>query len=413
MRSKVEAAARAKWSNVNIVRVLDLTEDSGLVVTVGTLFKEMSLKPSILDEYTKDRGLDAHNMEGKTRFTHPSDRVVLEDEGARVVLTGENIDPGRCVTGVVAAVCGKVLPNGEFEVRGMCFAGLSPQSSLQRRIEIPEIGIPERKATDKYVALVSGLSLGDSKAASKMIHLQMFVDYCCGALGGEREHEVASQIVRVVIAGGVLHGTTELSQPTAYSTLRKQATTLAPLREADVRLTELASGVPVDLMPGASDPANYSLPQQPLHQCLFPGATKFGGHNLNRCTNPHDFEVDGVRFLGTAGQNVDDVARYSTLEDRVVILSEMLQWGHLIPTAPDTLSTYPFYDADPFIIEECPHVLFAGGQPDFGTALVRGQQGQTVRVISIPNIATSGIMVLVNLRTLAVHPIHFEMECSE
>lgn len=28
-----------------------------------------------------------------------------------------------------------------------------------------------------------------------------------------------------------------------------------------------------------------------------------------RVTNPHDFEVDGVHFLGTAGQNVDDVYR--------------------------------------------------------------------------------------------------------
>ena len=27
-------------------------------------------------------------------------------------------------------------------------------------------------------------------------------------------------------------------------------------------------------------------------------------------TNPHDFEVDSVHFLGTAGQNVDDVYRW-------------------------------------------------------------------------------------------------------
>ena len=29
-----------------------------------------------------------------------------------------------------------------------------------------------------------------------------------------------------------------------------------------------------------------------------------------RVTNPHDFEVDGVHFLGSAGQNVDDVYRW-------------------------------------------------------------------------------------------------------
>jgi len=72
-------------------------------------------------------------------------------------------------------------------------------------------------------------------------------------------------------------------------------------------LTELAAAVPVDVMPGAGDPANYSLPQQPLHRCMFPGAAGFS--TLERATNPHEFELDGVCFLGTSGQNVDDVYR--------------------------------------------------------------------------------------------------------
>ena len=45
-------------------------------------------------------------------------------------------------------------------------------------------------------------------------------------------------------------------------------------------LTQLAGAMPVDLMPGATDPANHSLPQQPLHHCLFPGAAAFP--TLNR-----------------------------------------------------------------------------------------------------------------------------------
>lgn len=73
-------------------------------------------------------------------------------------------------------------------------------------------------------------------------------------------------------------------------------------------LSELAAAVPVDIMPGAGDPANYTLPQQPLHRCLFPGAAAYS--SLHRATNPHDFEVDGVTFLGTSGQNVDDVYRW-------------------------------------------------------------------------------------------------------
>lgn len=395
MRPMVEAEAKARWPGVPVTRVLDVSEEAGEQAVIGTLYKEMALKPSILDEYTKDRVLGTHL--GRTRFTQPEDRVVLEDEGARVTLTGTGIDPGSCVTGLVAAVRGVVLSSGEFEVRDVCYAGMAPQPPLPSDIT---------GATDKYVAFVSGLSLGAANA--KLLPLQLLVDYCTGALGSMAEQNTASHIVRVVIAGGLLDGSPALSQPTAYSSARQQASALAPVREADVRLTELASALPLDVMPGAADPSNYSLPQQPLHRCLFPGAGRFS--TLSRCTNPHDFELDGVRILGTSGQNVDDVARYSDLDDAVEIMERLLMWRHLIPTAPDTLAAYPFYDADPFIIKETPHVLFAGGQPRFGTKLVESEAGHKVRIIAVPDFSKSGAMILVNLKSLAVHPIYFEVD---
>ena len=89
-------------------------------------------------------------------------------------------------------------------------------------------------------------------------------------------------------------------------------------------------------------------------------------------TNPHDFVVEGVHILGTSGQNVDDIYKYSTDEERDTILSNILEWGHLIPTAPDTLSAYPFPSTDPFVMANAPHVVFAGNQPEFATRTVTG-----------------------------------------
>ena len=40
-------------------------------------------------------------------------------------------------------------------------------------------------------------------------------------------------------------------------------------------------------------------------RCLFPGASAF--RTFRPVTNPHEFSVDGVHFLGTSGQNIDDV----------------------------------------------------------------------------------------------------------
>lgn len=43
------------------------------------------------------------------------------------------------------------------------------------------------------------------------------------------------------------------------------------------------------------------------------------------------------RFLGTSGQNVCDIQRYSSMDSHLEILEETLQLRHLAPTAPDTL----------------------------------------------------------------------------
>ena len=79
-----------------------------------------------------------------------------------------------------------------------------------------------------------------------------------------------------------------------------------------------------------------------------------------------------MTFLGTSGQNVEDIDRYSTETERLPMLARLLEWGHLVPTAPDTLTAYSFPDRDPFVIDAAPHVLFAGNQPSFATRLVEG-----------------------------------------
>lgn len=37
---------------------------------------------------------------------------------------------------------------------------------------------------------------------------------------------------------------------------------------------------------------------------------------------------------------MDDIKRYSDIDDSMDILEKTLEWGHLAPTAPDTLSEY-------------------------------------------------------------------------
>jgi DNA polymerase II small subunit/DNA polymerase delta subunit B len=52
-----------------------------------------------------------------------------------------------------------------------------------------------------------------------------------------------------------------------------------------------------------------------------------------------------ISLLGTSGQNLDDIDLQSTIDSRVQILENCLNWGVIAPTCPDTLSmkNYLFY----------------------------------------------------------------------
>ncbi|XP_047160136.1 DNA polymerase delta small subunit isoform X5 [Vigna umbellata] len=342
--------------NFPVCTVLELEEGKECVI-VGTLYKHMQLKPRVLDEYSKQKSVvplvKPHN------FMHSDDYLVLEDESGRVKLSG-NIIPPEYVTGIVVAVLGKESGAGDFLVQDVLDAGLPPQ-----------IEFPLKSGEDKYVVLVSGLSVGSS--TSNPLQFQLLIDHITGHLGDEKAQLFASKIVQVVFAGNlveiphrILNGQNLASEDFARMS--------EPIRELDILLSQIAAGLPLDIMPGPSDPANFSLPQQSLHECLFPGSSSY--NTFRSCTNPHSFELDNVRFLGTSGQNVDDLDKYSDAKDKLEFMERTLRWRHLAPTAPNTL----------------------------------GSEGQLVRLICVPKFSETGVAVMLNLRDLECHALSFTLD---
>ena len=70
------------------------------------------------------------------------------------------------------------------------------------------------------------------------------------------------------------------------------------------------------------------------------------------------------------------------------------------------------------MIKTCPHVFFAGNQPEFATRLIRedeneeasgggGGGGQTIRIIAVPSFEKTGEVVLVDAETLEVSCVNF------
>lgn len=63
-----------------------------------------------------------------------------------------------------------------------------------------------------------------------------------------------------------------------------------------------------------------------------------GSHStLQSVSNPYECCLGGRTIVGTSGQTVNNVRACSQQCDAIDILDSLCRWGHLAPTAPDTL----------------------------------------------------------------------------
>ncbi|KAH8205198.1 hypothetical protein TruAng_000610 [Truncatella angustata] len=423
IKPAVEAIASKAWSNTVIGgeqvrrmdRVLDIRQGE-LCWTTGTVYMDMALKPNILEDVSKDRWISAPTSTQKYWSDDGSDAVTLEDESGRIRLVGDALKSVFLVTGCVIAVMGTENADGTLEVIDFKLPDLPPQperwalskppttngtKTKKHRDEDDEMTDSQSRGSGGKIAIVSGLGFSGSNASHAM-ELNLLLEYLLGEVFDSSVQQELSQISRLIIAGNSISNEerpiTE-EKPTEKKTSKKygydaSSYNALPSQLLDDFLGSILPTMPVTMLPGAQDPANASYPQQPIHPAMFPNARPYTATPtsneagwLDNVTNPWEGEVDGWRVLGTGGQNVDDVFKYVDSEDRL---------------APDTLWAYPFQDDDPFVMRTCPHLYFVGCQPEFGTRVVTGPEGQSVRLITVPSFAATKELVLVDMETLDV-----------
>lgn len=444
LKQPVMDRASAKWKDlpgkpVFVRRVLDVVK-SQLCWIIGTVYMDMPLKPNVLEDLGRDYSIPPPPP--REKFHSDDDAVMLEDESGRVKLVGERLHSTRLVTGVIIAALGMETANGDFEVVDICYPELAPfkeaNLSGDDSMDVDDCSSSEHE----YLAVVSGLSMGDPSSGEAQV--QMLVEYLTGETGGPDDQKLASQVTRLIIAGNSFSRVWtdngdegNENRPRKFGSAAQAKFSTHPNVTLAAHLQDLASALPVHVLPGADDPAGVILPQQPFPRAMFGKAAEFESF---RCeTNPVWLRIEcdrksktaaqnGARLstssghpvslirsvLVTSGQPVLDMYQYlpSPPSTHLSIACSALKWRHLAPTAPDTLWCHPFRERDPFVLGETPDLYIVGCMPEFGTQLVGGEskdgkRSRKCRVVLVPNFSETGCLVLVNLRTLAVRCIHF------
>lgn len=374
---------------------------------------------------------------------HGHDKVMLEDESGRLRLIGIPLQTELLVTGCIIAVMGTENANGDFEVIDIKIPDLPQQPSrgtIGAKSKMQKTENSQNEVIEgAKVAIVSGLAItGDS---GDTLALDLLMEYLLGESTSSDMQANAARISRLIIAGNSLaEASPLLARDENVSAIGSKKTAItkkygydssaynpAPTAHLDQFLSTLLPSLPVTLLAGATDPANVSLPQQPLHPALFPSSRayatvptttisktttpQYDSHPLHLATNPAYFSLSGHLFLGTGGQTINDIARYVDPSDSLELMEHTLRWRLLAPTAPDTLWCYPYQNEEPFVLQDgwCPHLYFVGNQDKFATSIVEGPEGQRVRCVAVPKFAETHELVLVDLATLEVEIVKFEI----
>ncbi|KAG2077774.1 hypothetical protein BDR04DRAFT_423814 [Suillus decipiens] len=444
LRHAVERRAKARWDGLQseplyVARVLDVVK-SQLCWVIGTVYMDMPLKPNVLEDIGRDHSIPAPPP--REKFYCDEDSVMLEDESGRIKLVGDRVSEERLVTGVIVAALGMETPTGDFEVVDMCTAGLA--TFAEKEVDSDAMMDVDSSSTqDEYVAVISGLSIGSPSPADAQI--QMLVEYLTGEAGGPEDQQLASQITRLIIAGNSLslaeYGEEDEDdkRPRKFGASSQANFSPHPNLTLSAHLLDLTSALPVHILPGEDDPSGTILPQQPFPRAMFGKAAAFESFHCEsnpawlriRCdeivssipnegrasSSPSNHPTVTRSLLVTSGQPVLDMYKYlpTPPSSLVSIAASTLRWRHVAPTAPDTLWCHPYRDRDPFVLWETPDIYLVGGMPQFDTKLVgledgSDRAGRCCRIVLVPSFSQTGVLVLVNLRTLEVQRVDFGVE---
>lgn len=255
---------------------------------------------------------------------------------------------------------------------------------------------PNRSRTDAYVVLLSDLHVGSKYFLEK--EFLVFLDWLSGA------DPVARRVRFVLIAGDVVDGVGifpgqdgELNQQTVGEQFEKAAELLA----------RIPKHIKVFIIPGNHDPGRRALPQPAIPQG--DGPELWGRGNMHMLGNPSMVELNGVKVLMFHGQSIDDIVKTTVgmeYAHPANVMKYILRGRHLSPIYGSQTPIAPERE-DLLVMDDVPDVFHVGHVHVTEMGMYRdvlmvnsgAWQRQTPFQVSVGQIPTPGLAVLLNLKT--------------
>jgi len=384
------------------------------IVVTGVLFKDMPKRPNVVERYSTHQLYTIDHAELNKPLSSEEDTLWIEDAVMRIRLDVAQEFIDRMVTGLIIAVKGTLSEKGLFTVKDTVNDWCFPKQLLAKPLPATPVAA---SSSGPFLALASGFRFGAASAECATMR-ESALKFLLGQSEDAAMKALGLSVQRLIFCGGMLAPEEDLlkhdrEQRTAEGSPQEDAAESASaasarsirvrknaLRTADAFFSQVASALPVELMPGQEDPTNFSMPQEPMHPYLFTEVRKCKDFKAVR--NPYEASVAGLNVLGHSGQPVRDILRCTRGITAIEALTKTFDAMHLAPTSPDTMPVQPFKDRDPFLIEQVPQLLFSGGHERAETlwrpaAATDAQSQAGTQLVCVPAFHRQPAVVLVNL----------------
>ena len=268
--------------------------------------------------------------------------------------------------------------------------------------------IPVRRA-NRSQSEAFAVFLSDLHVGSKYFLEKEFVAFLKWLSGPD---PIAKKVRFMLVAGDIVDGVGIFANQDGEL---NQQTITEQFQKVDQLFSLIPEHVKVFIIPGNHDPGRRALPQPAIPKDV--SASLWNRNNIFMLGNPSTIRLNGVNVMMFHGQSIDDIVKTTTgmeYSHPANVMKYMLKSRHLSPIYGNQTPIAPELE-DLLVIDDVPDIFHAGHvhvveMENYKNTMIINSgawQSQTPFQVSVGQVPTPGIAILLNLKTFKIYTKNF------